>query len=398
MPGAPRELITTDSHVSTPLSLADELPERYREKVPHLETRPDGVFLVRPMPGVRAADGATDQGDMMTRALATGIKVDPDDRAALARLAYGNVADEANPGFTVESRLAEMARDGVVGEVLIGAGGFGSLSDPEVDVIWARLMNDWLADTYRDHMDKFAVGINLPLSDIAGSVKELERGAALGMRPGLLPDVVPGRPYSRPEWEPLWEAAAGLGIPLIFHLTGGRNPFAGGSVEHAEFQASDPISGFAFISAAVAETVSWFVNTGVLERYSDLQIVMTESHAGWLGWLMEFSDHYYHSRYSGPSGILRMLGGDAQRARIAAPPSYYIKRQVKCTFMYDPAAIKLRELTGVDCLMWGNDYPHIEGIYPDSRALIDKQFAGVPEADVRAIVHDNAAALYGLSV
>jgi predicted TIM-barrel fold metal-dependent hydrolase len=113
---------------------------------------------------------------------------------------------------------------------------------------------------------------------------------------------------------------------------------------------------------------------------------------------MEFCDHYYHSRYSGPSGILRMLGNESGRPRISAPPSYYIKRQVKCTFMYDPAAILLRELTGVDCLMWGNDYPHIEGIYPDSQALVEKQFAGVPEADVQAIVRDNAAALYGLRV
>jgi predicted TIM-barrel fold metal-dependent hydrolase len=63
-----------------------------------------------------------------------------------------------------------------------------------------------------------------------------------------------------------------------------------------------------------------------------------------------------------------------------------------------PAAIKLRELTGVDCLMCGNDYPHIEGIFPDSQALVDKQFAGVPEEEVQAMVHDNAAALYGLSV
>jgi len=393
-----RRLITTDSHVSVPLSLAEEMPPEYRFKVPHLEQRGDGVYLVRPLPGVRAADGSRDQGNHITQALAAGIKVDPDDEAMLARRSYGNVADEANPGFTVADRLAEMARDGVVGEVLIGAGGFGSLSDPEVDVIWASLMNDWLTDTYKDHFDKFAVGINLPLSDVAASVKELERAASLGMRPALLPDIVPGRPYVLPEWEPLWEAAAGLGLPIIFHLTGGRHANPGTQLASAEFQSADTSSGFAFISAGVAETVAWLTNTGVLDRYPDLNVVMTESHAGWLGWLIEFLDFYYHSRFSGPRGIMQMRGTETGKPRIPAPPSYYIKRQVKCTFMYDPVAVALRDVTGTDCLMWGNDYPHIEGIFPDSQALVDKQFAGVPEAEITAIVHDNAAKLYAFQV
>lgn len=401
-----RPLITTDSHVAVPLSLADELPEKFRSKVARLEERNDGVYLVRPLPGLADEDGNVDEGDMTTQALAAGIKVDPDDEAMLARIAYGNVATEANPGFTVEDRLGEMARDGVVGEVLIGNGGFGSLADPEVDVVWARLMNDWLADEYRDHMHQFAVGINLPLSSVEASVSELERAAALGMRPALLPDIIPGRGYNQPEWEPLWEAAADLEVPLVLHLTGGRlsaddQPLR--DEQRAPFQRHDTISRFAMISASSSQTVSWFVNTGVLERHPKLQIVMTETSAGWLAWLMEFMDHYHFSRLSGPNG----LGESMRRARdpnrpvpllIDAPPSYYVKRQVKTTFMYDPVAIQLRDRTGIDCLMWGNDYPHVEGVFPDSQQLVEKQFAGVPENEIEAIVHDNAAELYRLTV
>jgi predicted TIM-barrel fold metal-dependent hydrolase len=397
-----RPLITTDSHVAVPLSIADELPARLRDRVPHLETRADGVYLVRPLPGLADDEGKVDEGDLMSQMLAAGVKVDADDELTLARVAYGNVAAEASPGFSVEHRLAEMARDGVVGEVLIGNGGFGPLGDPEVDVPWAQLNNDWLAQEYRDHLDTFAVGINLPLSSVDASVKELERAAALGMRPGLLPDIIPGRPYILPEWEPLWEAAAGLKIPLIFHLTGGR---LGGPAQamaqkaSAPFQTKDPISSLVFVSGAVAETVSWLVNTGVLERHPDLQVVMTESSAGWLGWLMEFMDHYHFARYSdGKVGMAARLFAGDDRPSLSAPPSYYVRRQVKATFMWDPAAIKLRDITGVECLMWGNDYPHIEGVFPDSQAAVDKQFAGVPEDEILAMVHDNAAALYGLKV
>jgi predicted TIM-barrel fold metal-dependent hydrolase len=66
--------------------------------------------------------------------------------------------------------------------------------------------------------------------------------------------------------------------------------------------------------------------------------------------------------------------------------------------MEDPVAIRNRDLTGLDCLMWGNDYPHQEGVFPDSQKWIDKQFAGVPEAEIMQIVHDNAARTFGLTV
>ena len=32
-------LISTDTHVAVPLSLADELPAKYRKKAPHLDPR-----------------------------------------------------------------------------------------------------------------------------------------------------------------------------------------------------------------------------------------------------------------------------------------------------------------------------------------------------------------------
>src|SRR5262245_11444409 len=361
MPNLP--LITTDSHVEVPLTLADELPDRFRVKVPHLEERADGVYLVRPLPGIADDDGNVDEGNMMTQALAAGIKVDPDDEAMLARIQFADVASEAEPGFTVEQRLKEMERDGVVGEVLIGTGSFGSLADADVATEWSSVMNDWLHDTYRDHYDKFAVGINLPLCDIDASVNELERAAGRGMGPGLLPACYPGRTYSQPMWEPLWEAAEGLGVPLVFHV--GRRADGTGSDAQPAINPDRParshLTRCPFISAATVETVGSLVNSGVLARHPGLDVVMTETSAGWLAWLMEFSDHYYEARYSDADvGIRAVIGGSAPLT--PEPPSFYMRRQVKCTFMYDPVAIRLRDVTGVDCLMWGNDYPHIEGV------------------------------------
>jgi predicted TIM-barrel fold metal-dependent hydrolase len=41
--------------------------------------------------------------------------------------------------------------------------------------------------------------------------------------------------------------------------------------------------------------------------------------------------------------------------------------------------------------MWGSDYPHWEGTWPNSQAALEKLFVGVPEDEVDQIVHRNAA-------
>jgi predicted TIM-barrel fold metal-dependent hydrolase len=63
--------------------------------------------------------------------------------------------------------------------------------------------------------------------------------------------------------------------------------------------------------------------------------------------------------------------------------------------MRDHAAIACRHLIGLDRIMWSSDFPHGDSTWPDSQEVIDDQMAGVPEADQRAILHDNAARMYG---
>jgi predicted TIM-barrel fold metal-dependent hydrolase len=47
--------------------------------------------------------------------------------------------------------------------------------------------------------------------------------------------------------------------------------------------------------------------------------------------------------------------------------------------------------------MWGSDYPHTEGTFPHSREQIAKDFVGIPEKEIRMMVAENAAQLYGVS-
>jgi predicted TIM-barrel fold metal-dependent hydrolase len=376
-----RRMITTDCHIAPPLSLVDELPESYRKYYARLEHRDDGDFVVQPIsPAIAEMMGAAE--------LDTAEKVG--DLRSQARAAVRNVCQEAQPSFDPAEQLADLERDGVFGAVLIGRiSVFDTGAPADVDTAYCQVVNDWLAETWSPYLDRVAPGIHLPFKDVSASVQELERAAAMGLRPALLPDGIYDRPYYLDEWEPLWEAANDLKIPLTMHVGGTRSAPS----DRGMYPGLADISWYN-LCCGMGETLGWLVYSGVFDRYPDLHVVMTEGYAGWLPFAIQFFDHHWSESRLHDLGYGQ--GGDAPK--IDAPPSVYLKRQAHATFMWDPVAIREREVTGLDCLLWGNDYPHLEGSFPNSQAWVEKQFSGVPEQEIDAMVRANAARLFGIEV
>jgi predicted TIM-barrel fold metal-dependent hydrolase len=77
-------------------------------------------------------------------------------------------------------------------------------------------------------------------------------------------------------------------------------------------------------------------------------------------------------------------------------PSHYWHHNMAATFEEDELGLELRDRIGIDNLLWATDYPHPDSTWPDSRMVIDEQFAGLPEDEVDRLVCGNAARLYGL--
>jgi predicted TIM-barrel fold metal-dependent hydrolase len=125
---------------------------------------------------------------------------------------------------------------------------------------------------------------------------------------------------------------------------------------------------------------------GALDRFPGLRIVAVETGAAWIAWVITQADLVYEDHKMFRTATLSML------------PSELIRRQCHATFMTDPVAIHSRTITGVDCLLWGNDYPHPEGTWPHSAAAVADQFAGVPEDEVFAMVAGNAARVFGFDL
>ena len=80
-------------------------------------------------------------------------------------------------------------------------------------------------------------------------------------------------------------------------------------------------------------------------------------------------------------------------------PSFYAKRNCWYGASFPSLQdIAGREIVGVDKILWGNDYPHYEGCYPHSRENMRFAFSEVAETEVRKMLGENAAALYGFDL
>ena len=82
------------------------------------------------------------------------------------------------------------------------------------------------------------------------------------------------------------------------------------------------------------------------------------------------------------------------RFKGGALPSDFFRRNVFISFQEDALGIQLRSYVGVENLMWGSDYPHVESTFPKSRGIVDRILEGVPDEEKRQIVGENVARLY----
>jgi hypothetical protein len=53
---------------------------------------------------------------------------------------------------------------------------------------------------------------------------------------------------------------------------------------------------------------------------------------------------------------------------------------------------------GLDRTMWGSDYPHHESTYPYTTAGLRRAFSSWEPDDIRTVVTDNPARIYGFDV
>src|SRR6516225_9268789 len=124
------------------------------------------------------------------------------------------------------------------------------------------------------------------------------------------------------------------------------------------------------------------LGAAVFERFPNIRVVFGESGIGWIPYVIDRMDFEYKDQY--------------QDLKLKKLPSEYWRNQCKATFQFDRVGTKLIEEMGVETLMWGSDYPHPDGVWPESKKYIDEQFSHLPAEITRKMTCENAGKFYGL--
>ena len=279
-------------------------------------------------------------------------------------------------------RVQDMDRDGVQAEVIYGILGAATrLDDHEAAAEMFRIYNDWLVDFCRVHPDRYLGLACLPYGNIEAAVREIRRVARRGLRGVELSCSWDMEPMWHPQWEPLWQTVDEVGLPLHFHTFPTlppqvRQQLTGHTRRTAMFTS---VSGF---QMNLVNIIAAVIGSAVLERYPRIRIAFGESGIGWIPYALDRMDFEWEDRFHD-------LG-------LTMKPSDYWRRQCRATFQFDRIGAKLIDDMGVETLMWGSDYPHGDGVWPESSKYIEEQFGHLPAAVVHKITCENAGRFYGL--
>lgn len=277
-------------------------------------------------------------------------------------------------------RVKDQDLDGIQAEVLYGIlGAAERLQDPPAAAEMVRIYNDWLIGFCAAYPERFAGIASLPDHNPDGAAEEIRRVAAKG---GLRGVEVPLRldmpPLFDESWSPVWRAAAECDLPIHFHTVGGKKP----ELDH--LPALQQRQGFAvFITGfqmKMSDKIMEIIYGGVLEAYPDLKVVVGESGIGWIPYILEHMDLEWEDQF--------------QDLTLTMKPSDYWRRQCYATYQSDPVGTRLLDVLGEDNVMWGSDFPHPDGVWPDSQEFIERELGAVDPALRRKVVCDNAARLY----
>jgi predicted TIM-barrel fold metal-dependent hydrolase len=138
--------------------------------------------------------------------------------------------------------------------------------------------------------------------------------------------------------------------------------------------------------------------SGVFERHPDLQWVNTESGTAWVPDTLEKLDSFYERMKYSTYGSEAIFGGVAV-AQMSLRPSEYWQRQchVGASFLR-PTEIDVVRQIGIGNVMWGSDYPHIEGSHPHTDEHLRLTFGEMTEEEATRLLTTNAASLYKFDV
>ncbi len=368
-------IISVDDHLIEPPDLFEgRMPAKLAERAPRVVEREDGtqewLYEGRTYPNVGLNAVAGRPRDTWS--------MDP------------SRFDEMRPGcYDIEARISDMDLNGVWASVCfpsLVAGFCGSVfsrsEDPELGLAALRAWNDWHADVWAGTHPERIIALQLPwLKDIDLAAQEIHANVARDFKAVSFPEFPAqlGLPsIFSGQWDPFFAACEETGTVLCMHT---------GASAWAPLPSPDPpfelLPTLFPVNALIA--ASEWLWSGVPLRFPGLRIAMSEGGIGWVPMLLDRVDYVLDHSASGT---------ESKAWPSEMRPSEVLRSQFFFCTIDDPSVIELRDRIGIDHIMLESDYPHADSTWPDTQLVMEKTLGHLPEADLRKVAAENAAALF----
>ena len=286
------------------------------------------------------------------------------------------------------ARLKVMAEQGIEGALFFPTLGVGMqqslLHDRPAMVAAFSGFNRWLEEDWGfAYQDKIFAAPMLTLTDVDAAVAEVnwcvEHGARMMcMVPGPVPTEHGSISPAWPIFDPVWKRIEEAGIVIGFHGgDSGTSAFLGQWQPTGEMEAFKATT-FGVVTShnrTIYDTMAALVCHGLFDRFPGLRVASIETGGMYVPPLIEELEMTYRKM---PHAFRR-------------DPVKSLQEHVWLSPYYEDNIGQIRDLMGVDHVLFGSDYPHAEGLEEPTAFIHD--IPGFAPADVRRIMHDNGWAL-----
>jgi predicted TIM-barrel fold metal-dependent hydrolase len=343
-----------DSHYNEPPDLYEALPKDLRGRMPRSVKSEDGTFetiyvdgksFERPMPRIGVVKGA--KGRTLSEALQAPGASD----------------------FTI--RRQDLDNEGIWAEVIYASVGFWNsmITDAALIREALKVVNEWSAGVQEQSI-RHVMPAQVSSLDIDDAVAEVHRAAGLGLKAlGLPPGSPKGIPdFNRPYWDPLWDAAEETNMVLTVHT----GPPVGEDPIHHHGPGAGTMN-YLYACYGGMDMAASMVASGILDKRPTLKLLISEAGASWLPFIGDRLDEAFRQH------------AEFVRDRLTRMPSEILRAQVYASFQHDPSAVLTASAMGYPNVMWGSDYPHIEGTFGHTQKTLHELLDDQPEAIRRRI-------------
>jgi predicted TIM-barrel fold metal-dependent hydrolase len=362
-------LVSVDDHVVEPPHLFEgRLPAKYVDLAPKFITRDDGT------------NAWAYEGQEIANVALNAVAGRPKEEYGMEPTSFAELRAGC---YDIDERVKDMDANGVLGSLCFPSFPqfcgqlFARTDDKDVALAMVRAYNDWHIDDWcGTHPGRF-IPCSLPaIWDPETLAAEVRRTAAKGAHAVTFsenPSKLGWPSIHSDHWDPFWRACSDEQVVVCMHI---------GSSSSLVITSPDaPIDCLITLTPInIVQAATDIIWSGLLGRFPDLKIALSEGGIGWIPYFLERIDYQYrqHHFWTGQDFGDRL-------------PSEVFSERVLTCFIDDRFGVRNRDAINMDNVMWECDYPHSDSTWPFAPEQVAEHFdESVSDHDINRITHLNA--------